>query len=222
MKYTAVLFDFDYTLADSSAGVIDCVTFAFRQMGLADPAPERICATIGLSLGETFTGLAGGSSPADIVRFRTLFLQRAEVVMVDRTQMFEAVGPVAAQLIGAGLRLGIVSTKFRYRIEQILGREGLLDAFSVIVGGEEVPQGKPDPAGLWQALAVLGVRPSEAVYVGDSEVDGETARRAGVDFLAVLSGPTSAEVLSGYAPVALLPGVGSLPQALGVAENGVP
>ena len=57
--YSAVVFDFDFTLADSSAGAIECISFAFQEMGLPRPLPEPIKATIGRSLADTFRTLAG-------------------------------------------------------------------------------------------------------------------------------------------------------------------
>jgi phosphoglycolate phosphatase len=100
-----------------------------------------------------------------------------------------------------GLKLGIVSTKYRYRIEGILRRENLLEAFDVVIGGEDVAQHKPDPAGLQRAGELLNSAPAQMLYVGDSVVDAEAARRGGVAFAAVLSGVTSKEDFCRY-PVA--------------------
>ena len=56
--------------------------------------------------------------------------------MVDLTSMFASVPATTERLIEMGFALGIVSTKFRYRIEDILAREGLSDRFGIIIGGE--------------------------------------------------------------------------------------
>ena len=96
------------------------------------------------------------------------------------------------------MRLGIVSTKYRYRIEDVLGREGLLELFEVIVGGEDVSEFKPDPESLNLALGKMGISPEAVLYVGDSVVDAEAAMRAGVPFAAVLSGSTPREAFSKF------------------------
>lgn len=57
---TSVIFDFDYTLADSSAGIVACVNHALHSMGLSHAPEEDICRTIGLSLHEAFPRYAGG------------------------------------------------------------------------------------------------------------------------------------------------------------------
>lgn len=101
----------------------------------------------------------------------------------------------------SGLKVGIVSTKFRYRIEAILQREGLLDCFDVIIGGEDVTLTKPDPQGLLMAMESMQMNKQNIIYAGDSVVDAETARRAVVSFVALLSGTTSEEEFLKYQPL---------------------
>lgn len=110
--------------------------------------------------------------------------------MVEQTHLFESVPTAVESLNRQGVTLGIVSSKFRYRIEAILERAGLRDHFQVIVGGEDVTELKPDPTGLLGAIEKLASSPARSLYVGDSVTDAETARRATVTFIAVLSGVT--------------------------------
>ena len=189
-KIKAVIFDFDYTLADSAQGAIDCINSALTAMALPAASDEAICKTIGLSLPATYEVLTGDFTRERAAEFARLFVQRAGQVMVDKTAVFETVKPTVTLLKQQGLKLGIVSTKYRYRIEQILRRDGLLSFFDVIVGGEDVPAHKPDPAGLLAALERLACPPAEALYVGDALPDAETAERANVVFIATLSGVT--------------------------------
>ena len=214
--YSAVVFDFDFTLVDSSAGVIECVSFAFQEMGLPRPLPESIKATIGRSLADTFRTLAGEDLVSQAARFRELFVHRADQVMADLTRVYPTVPTVAQALRDAGIKLAIVSTKFRYRIEGILAREQLRQYFDFVIGGEDVAIEKPDPTGLLKAVADLGLPRQDVVYVGDSVVDGETAERAGVDFIGVLTGVTSAPAFEPWQPVATIPDLGHLPALLAV------
>jgi phosphoglycolate phosphatase len=104
------------------------------------------------------------------------------------------------QLKRNGIVLGIVSTKFRYRIEALLSRENMSDIFDIVVGGEDVTRHKPDSEGLRMAIERLGVPSTRTLYVGDSVIDAETARRGNVPFVAILSGVTSANEFDQYAP----------------------
>jgi phosphoglycolate phosphatase len=193
MPVQAILFDFDYTLADSSQGVIDCIGYALRTLGLPPVSDAAACRTIGLSLAETLTALSGPQPARTSGHFARLFVERADQVMAGKTQLFPAVPEIVGRLGEQGLSLGIVSTKYRRRIEGILERDGLLDCFEVIVGGEDVCRHKPDPESLLLALDRLGVSPGKALYVGDSVTDALAAQRAGVPFVAVLSGTTPRE-----------------------------
>ena len=108
--------------------------------------------------------------------------------MAELTSVFPEVAETLDRLKSAGIKAGIVSTKFRYRIETILARQGLSEAFDVIVGGEDVMRHKPDPEGLVKAVDRLGMRPGDSLYVGDHPVDAEAAVAAGIPFAAVLTG----------------------------------
>jgi phosphoglycolate phosphatase len=197
-RFQTVVFDFDYTLADSSQGVIACIDFALAKLGLLAVSEEAARQTIGLSLAEGFRELVGSQHIAQADEFARLFVKRADMVMADLTVLLDPVAATVAALQVLGLPLGIVSTKFRYRIEAILEREGLRDAFDVIVGGEDVAEHKPDPTGLLMAIERLGGVPKSTLYVGDSVTDAETARRAHVPFIAVLSGVTPREAFLDY------------------------
>jgi len=81
---------------------------------------------------------------------------------------------------------------------------GLLSASTVIVGGEDVNNSKPDPEGLHLLLSKASMNPEQAVLVGDSLIDTETALRSGIEFIAVLTGTTPADQFAAYSPKAVL------------------
>jgi phosphoglycolate phosphatase len=213
-RFHAVVFDFDYTLADSSPGVIECINFALSEMGLAHVSAEAACRTIGLSLHETFLTLGEHHEPQRCDEFHRLFVQRAEEVMSNQTVLYDSVPPMVEALREAGLRLAIVSTKYRRRISEVLHREALLHGFEVVIGGEDVEQHKPHPQGLFEAIEKLGCSPASVVYVGDSVVDAELAKRAGVPLIVVLSGVTPRTHFDTYEPLAVLENVSHLPKIL--------
>jgi phosphoglycolate phosphatase len=188
MRKRAVLFDFDLTLADSTLGVVECVNYALGAMALPRAEPQAIRATIGFSLAATLARLTGLTDPAAAQDFSRNFVARADLRMVELTSIFPGVAQTLDQLKAAGIKTAIVSTKFRYRIETILARDGLLEAFDEIIGGEDVVRHKPDPEGLVKALDQLDVRNADSLYVGDHPVDAEAAAAAGIPFAAVLTG----------------------------------
>lgn len=211
METKAVIFDFDYTLADSSHGVIECINFALDEMGLDRATYDAACRTIGLSLHETFLTLGEHHEAQRCEEFHQLFVQRAEIVMANSTVLYDSVPAMVAALRGLDLRLGIVSTKYRSRIEAVLTREAMRDGFDVVIGGEDVEHHKPHPQGLLRAMGQLECSPESVVYVGDSVVDAQLAQRAGVPLVVVLSGVTPPEHFAGYETLAMLESVSQLP-----------
>jgi len=185
-----IIFDFDFTLADSSKGVVKCVNYALKKLNFSEFADEEIKKTIGLTLDQTFVKLAGEPHLDKIEKFKYYFIEKADEVMTNNTILFTETPSVIKFLHSKSIKLGIVSTKFRYRIVNTLSREALLDYFEVIIGGEDVQTLKPNPIGLLEAIKKLNLSVSQIIYIGDSVTDAETARRAGVSFMAVLSGVT--------------------------------
>ena len=210
----AIVFDFDYTLADSSQPVWDCINTALAGLRLPIVTREQTSRTIGLSLPETFLKLAGGEHAGKVGELVERFVRRADEIMVEQTVLFESVVGMVAQLQLRGVKMGIVSTKYRRRIEAILEREGLRKHFAAVVGGDDVARQKPDPEGLRLALGHLDARPEEALYVGDSLPDAEAAQRAGVRFVAVLSGTTPREDFAAFPVADFLPDISHLPAYL--------
>jgi phosphoglycolate phosphatase len=172
-----------------------------------------------MSLTATLPALAGEEHAQLGEAFMRLFVKRADEVMHDSTVVYGFVPSLVDALSEQEIRLGIVSSKGRWRIEGILRREGLDGRFGVIVGGEDVVELKPDPSGLLNALTALDVPGNRCLYIGDSVTDAETARRAGVRFVAVLSGVTERDAFTKYEPVMVLRSAGELPALLEVSAD---
>lgn len=211
MAIRAILFDFDYTLADSSDAIIDCFGAGLAALGLPAAHPDAIRATIGLPLEDSLVAVAGEDHRERALDFRRAWRQRSDVIMVDRTRLLPGAAEAVRRLVDEDWRLGVVSTKYRCRIEDVFDRTGLRSSFEVILGGDDVRIPKPDPAGLKIGLDRLGLTAAEAFYVGDSVVDGEAAQRAEMSFVAVLSGVTDVEALRSWKPLEILPSIAELP-----------
>jgi phosphoglycolate phosphatase len=214
VRLRAVLFDFDLTLVDSTLAVIECSNHALSTMGFKPAEREVLRRTIGLPLPEAFRCVTGLADTKLETEYTRRFVSRADEVMVAWTRFYEGVPEALLDMRAAGLRLAIVSTKFRYRIDAILAKAALADAIDIVVGGEDVRQHKPSPDGLLYALARLDVTPSEALYVGDHPFDAEAAARARTAFVMVRTGSYDPAEWSGQAPLAVIDDVSELPKLL--------
>lgn len=218
-EFKAAIFDFDYTLADPGEAAVDCINFAFRNIGLPDVSAEKVRQTVGLPLSEVLLKLVGEAHMSHCGEFIRSFRKRADEIMAASTIVIDTAPETVRALKTCDLALGIVSTKGRFRIRPILEREGLLDFFDVIIGGEDVSEYKPDPEGLLAAIRQVRCSPSDALYVGDSIVDAETAMRAKVTFVAVLSGVTPKESFQKYPVYAIIETLSQLPTLIGCSAR---
>ena len=190
-SYKAYLFDFDYTLADSSRGIVICFREVLERHGYHEVTDEAIRRTIGKTLEESFSLLTGMTDPEVLSAWRKEYVKAADRHMTVNTRLFPETLAVLRALRASGAKVGIISTKYRYRILELLGQyepESLLD---LVVGGEDVTEPKPSPQGVLLALERLGAH-------------AETAQAAGVDFAGVLHGVTTRAELAAYPHVAIL------------------
>lgn len=198
MNYNTYLFDFDYTLADSSRGIVTCFKIVLNRHQYTNVTDEEIKRTIGKTLEESFSILTGITDMEQLLAFKKEYGKEADVHMNVNTILFPDTLSTLKELKKQGARIGIISTKFRFRILSYLKDYLPEDFFDIIVGGEDVKFPKPSPLGVLFALEHLGSSKEETLYIGDSTVDAETARNAGVDFAGVLNGMTTAEELRAY------------------------
>lgn len=198
MSYTTYLFDFDYTLADSSRGIVTCFRNVLNQHGYTDVTDEDIKRTIGKTLEESFSILTGVTDEDQLAGFKSEYRKEADTHMTINTVLFLETKSVLLALKDAGAFIGIISTKYRYRIKEMLDQHFPGSFFNIIIGGEDVQTAKPSPEGLLLAIRQLHVTKAETLYIGDSTVDAATAKAAGVDFAGVTHGVTSAEELGKY------------------------
>ena len=201
--YKAVIFDFDYTLGDSTNGIVLSINHALEKLGFRAQDTKTIQRTIGLSLKDTLFELTGIQDEEPAQKFTQYFKEKADEVMVDNTRLYEGVLTILKKLRDNKILLGIVTTKYHYRIEQILERNDARSVIDVIIGGDDVKNEKPDPEGLLTAIQKLNVSKNQVLYVGDSVVDAKTAQSAGVDFVAVLTGTTEREEFMNYEYVSI-------------------
>ncbi len=213
MKYTTYLFDFDYTLVDSSRGIVICYRNVLERHGFTGIPDETIKRTIGKTLEESFRILTGVTDAETLAGYKKEYVKEADTYMTPNTVFFPETVAVLEELKRQGARIGIVSTKYRYRIHEMLDGRLPADFFDIIVGGEDVEKPKPHPQGIQVALQRLHCREDETLYVGDSTVDAETARQAAVDFAGVLNGMTTRDELAAYPHRQILDNLSALPQA---------
>ena len=147
---------------------------------------------------ETYFALTSNYNLDEAERFAKLFKEKADNVMVDNTELYTGVKDVLQRLKAKGYKIAIVTTKFHYRIDDILKKFDVNELIDIIVGAEDVKVEKPNPKGILWTIAHLEMMNEDVLYVGDSVVDAKTAENAKVDFAAVLTGIITKEDFKRY------------------------
>lgn len=210
MKYQAVLFDFDYTLGDSTEPIVASYTAGLTALGWPAPEREAVRHTVGYTLEDGYTMLTGDEDPEKRREFFRRFKAHAADIMVQTTDLCPGAAELLDWLKERKIPAGIVSTKGGDILDGIFRHQGLRDRLELIVGGQDVTKNKPDPEGLNIALERLNADRSAVLFCGDTVIDAETARRAGVDFCAVLNGTTPAQAFEEYPHVHIAPDLADL------------
>ena len=174
----ALIFDLDGTLIDSKRDLIHSVNAMLREMGRSPLDEETISGYIGHGAPLLVArALSHNASEEELKRALQFFLAYYEEHKMDSTCPYPGVPEALAQL--KGIPMAVLTNKPVRISVRILNAMGLGDYFQVIYGGNSFETKKPDPLGANTILRELGVAPGEAMIVGDSEVDIQTARNAG-------------------------------------------
>lgn len=216
MKYTAVLFDFDYTLGDATASIFEGYCYGFEKMGYPRPDLEAVRRTVGYILEDGFTMITGEADEEKRQEFRSWFQQQVEGRQAELTKLFPGTEELLRSLHARGVKIGVVTSKRVTTLRDILRRYELLDLMDITIGGEMVKSPKPDPEGLNTAIATLEVEKENVLYCGDTVIDAGTAQNAGVDFGAVLNGTTPRADFEEFPYVHIAPDLVELKSWLGI------
>ena len=209
--YQLYLFDFDYTLADSSAGIALCFHKTLADFHLPDVPDEKVRGTIGLTMYEAISILTGKDDRTWQESFLRQYRLHANLHMTPNTHFYPETLPLLRTLKGRQKRVGIISTKTRNRILEKFEREGAADLLDIVIGCDEVTACKPSPEGLLHAIEHFGVRAHDTLYTGDNLVDAKAAESARIPFCAVTTGATEADAFRPFPHVAIVSNLGAVP-----------
>ncbi len=188
-----VIFDLDGTLADTSGDLIAAANACFRSLGhgdLLDPVDDKRTAFAGgramLRLG--FERLGQGSE-AEIDREFPKFIDFYAADIDRHSFLYPGAREGVERLLSTGYAVGICTNKPAGLAEDLMRRLGVRDLFASLIGADTLPTRKPDSAPFYAAVEHAGGDAAQAVLVGDTVTDRETARAANAPCLLVTFGP---------------------------------
>ena len=200
MTYSTYIFDLDGTLLDTLGDLAASVNFALRTHGMPEHSIDDVRRFVGNGVRRLMERAVpeGTDNPqfeAAFATFREYYIHHS----LDTTRPYEGIPETLAALRERGCRLAVVSNKMRKATEELC-RYFFPDTIEVAIGEDEAAgiHKKPAPDTVFEALRQLGVEKENTVYVGDSDVDIETARNAGIPCISVLWGFRDKDFLLQY------------------------
>lgn len=201
MRFKLIIFDWDGTLMDSAAKIINCLVAAAQDVGLPSPDHDAVREIIGLSLEDACNALFPVASPEQhrelIGRYRLHFLVRDRTAM----QLFPGVLKYLHEFYARGYLLAIATGKARRGLDKALTDTNTSHLFAATRCADEA-RSKPHPQMVLDILGQTGIETNESVMVGDTVFDLQMANDAGVHALAVSYGMHAVDRLHAHAPLA--------------------
>ena len=201
-KYNAVIWDLDGTLLYTLEDLKNSVNYALEKLSYPTRTLEQTRQSVGNGVRVLMAlSIPNGRDNPNYERAYDLFCEHYAIHSKDNTYPYKGIRECIKVLADNGIRQAIVSNKINP------GVQALNDEFfgvDVALGQQEGLKRKPYPDMVWKAMKDLGVNKQETVYIGDSEVDIETAKNSGLDSISVLWGFRSKEEIFPYNPMRMV------------------
>lgn len=189
---TAVIFDLDGTLVDSSPDITAALNRAFAPFGVRDLKSPEVLGMLGggprILVGAALSAVGGPTDEQSIDQALTRYSAEYLAEPAAKTEFFADAATAIADLAARGVKLGICTNKRTELAELLLTHLGVRQHFGSLMGIDRATQAKPHAAHLEQTMAELGVTAGECLYIGDTVIDQRTAAAAGVRYLHVAWG----------------------------------
>ena len=197
MKYRLAIFDLDGTVLNTLADLTHAVNVALAACGYPTRTQAQVCSFVGNGIKKLIArAVPAHTSQQDIARVHAAFTAYYGAHCADKTAPYEGTLSMLRELRARGVKTAVLSNKADYATGVLCNAyfEGLFD----VVAGERESEGipkKPTPDAVLAIMVQCGVTAAETVYIGDSEVDIQTAANAGIDVISVSWGFRSADFL---------------------------
>lgn len=201
--YKLAIFDWDGTLMDSVAHIVDSMQQAAYVVGEPVPSVSAVRHIIGLGLPEAIALLFPKASLVTREAIRQQYAQHFLAHSAAKSELFSGAEPLLAQLTQQGYLLAIATGKSRIGLNRVLAQTGIAHYFVATRCADETAS-KPHPLMLQQILAYTNSTAEESIMIGDSSYDMEMAQKIAMPRLAVSYGVHSVDTLQTYQPLAIV------------------
>lgn len=186
--YKTAIFDLDGTLLNTLSDLHGSVNFALRELSFSERSVEEIRRFIGNGVVKLVErSVPAGTDEEAQKKCLAIFREHYLEHMNDNTAPYEGITDLLAVLRDKGIKTAVVSNKLHSAVAELCDGffGGLID---LALGVSDESERKPAPLNVFRALEALGSEKAETVYIGDSEVDVQTAKNAGLTCVGVTWG----------------------------------
>jgi phosphoglycolate phosphatase len=199
-----LIFDLDGTLIDSRMDLVNAVNATRLHMGMAELSHERVYSYVGNGAPVLVRRALGDqATEAEVQEALEFFLEYYREHDLDCTTLYPGVKESLARLAAAGKQMAVLTNKPLRMSQHIVAGLGVADYFLKVYGGNSFEFKKPNPIGIRTLIDITGIAAGRTLMVGDSSVDVQTARNAGVKCCGVTYG-FQPETLADPAPDVLV------------------
>ncbi len=202
-----LLFDLDGTLVDSAPDLALAVNRTLKYLNKAEFDEETIRHWVGNGAKTLIERALSGSATIDkaldtkiVQGALATFLTHYQQCLCVNSVLYKGVKEGLITLKNEGFRLAIITNKPEDFIQPILSGLGISDMFEILIGGDTLPEKKPDPAPLFLALKQLDVLAVQCLMIGDSKNDILAAKAANIDSVGLTYGYNYGEDIAQYNP----------------------
>lgn len=188
MRYKAIIFDLDGTLLNSLEDLADSVNYVLEKHGFAKRTIDEVRRFVGNGIYKLVERALPDTADEDTVQICfEEFSAYYKSNMMNKTKMYDGIDELLTELKKANIKLAVVTNKADFAAQDLC-KCLFGNRIDVVVGSNGIRRNKPAPDNILLALEKLNVSKEDTVYIGDSEVDAQTAINSNLDFIAVLWG----------------------------------
>ena len=185
-----LIFDLDGTLVDSAKDIANAINHAIVPVGMAPLTTEKIVSMVGHGIKTLINDLVPPEHYEDSLN---RFLEHYSEHILDNTKTYSGVIETLSDL--GNYKKAVISNKREALSKKVMNGLGLTGFFDVILGADSVSERKPSPAPIYEVLKRVGIPKESAVMIGDSDVDVQAGKAAGIKTIAVTYGYRDRDIL---------------------------
>ena len=198
MKYKTLIFDLDGTLLNTLLDLASSVNYAMRECGFCERTTDEVRRFIGNGVEVLIRrAVPEGTSEEEYKKALDVFKTHYKQNSRNKTAPYDGICDILKRLKADGYKLAIVSNKVDFAVKDLRDEffNGLID---VAIGDSDATPTKPEPDMVYKAIEELGADIESCIYIGDTDVDIETAKNSGMDCISVSWGFRTRKELEEY------------------------